>query len=145
MKRCSATKKQSQMFCCDCSFSCCIFNDALLFCINLEFLKLKTQPALRHRLLVFCLIVKKPLLSLFSNKSATDTHGNTEFLTLQSNLPSCQCPTLQGVHSFSHCLPSIMQSLMDSTEGRGQGAAGPLKGQQLPLPPFYPQSICGHA
>lgn len=32
------------------SFSCCIFNDALffLFCINLEFVKVKTRPAPLH-------------------------------------------------------------------------------------------------
>lgn len=42
------------MLCCDCSFFCCIFNDALFFfffffCINLEFVKLKTPPAPLHQ------------------------------------------------------------------------------------------------
>lgn len=50
MKRCCAKHKQRP----DAplrlqSFSCCIFNDALfLFCINLEFVKLKTRPAPLH-------------------------------------------------------------------------------------------------
>lgn len=130
------------MPCCNCSVCCCIFNDALLFCNNLEFVKLTTQPAPLHETACVMSDCEKshcfPFFH-FSNKSATDTHGNIEFLALQSNPPPCWCATLQGVHSLGLCLPSIMQSLMDSTEGRRQGLLDHWKQNSNHLhPPFFP-------
>lgn len=60
---------------------------------------------------------ENPLLSLyFSYKSTSDTHGNSQFSSRPPSLVSD--PSGGCIHSAGPCLPSIMQSLMDSTEGR---------------------------
>lgn len=136
-------RSRDQMLCCDCSFSCCIFNDALLFCINLESLKLKTQAAPNSmQLLVFCLTLKKPAHSFFyfSNKSATDTHGNAEFLT--SSLvfdPSGGAFTrpLSAKHY------AIANGLCRRQEAGGRGCRTSESTTTTPL--FFPESICVHA
>lgn len=97
--------------------SFCIFNDVLLFCIKTVFLKPNTPPALPACMQPF---EKTLLLSLyFSYKSTTDTHGNSQFSSWPPSLVSD--PSGGCIHSAGPCLPSIMQSLMDSTEGRRQG------------------------
>lgn len=100
--QCYTDRSRGQMLCCDCSSSCCIFNDALLFCINLEFVKLTTHTnslPLREAARVLSDCEKAAAFPFFffflppPNKSAADTHGNAEF----SCLPPRWCPTLQGV------------------------------------------------
>lgn len=95
------------------------------------------------QLLVFCLTLKKPPLSFFyfSNKSATDTHGNAEFLT--SSLVSDP-----SGGAFTRPLSAKHYAIANGLCRRQEaGAAGPVKAQQQPPPPppFFPESICVHA
>lgn len=133
-------RSRGQMLCCDCSLSCCIFNDALLFCINLESVKAKTRPAPLHeaarvlsnreRATVFLFT----FFSIFSNKSAADTHGNTECLALR---PTSSLVSDPSGGAFTRFLSAKhYATLMDSTEGRRQGLPDP--------PPLLNPSVSTH-
>lgn len=90
---------------------------------------------------------ENPLLSLyFSYKSTSDTHGNSQFSSRPPSLVSD--PSGGCIHSAGPCLPSIMQSLMDSTEGRRQELLDHWKHHQphlhLLLLAFFPPSVSTH-
>lgn len=66
--------------------------------------------------------------------------GKQSFSLCRASPPPRWCQTLQGVHSLSPCLPSIMQSLMDSTQGRRHGQPDHWEHKQKPPPPPPPSS-----
>lgn len=121
---------------CDCSFCCCIFNEALLFCINLEFLRLKTQAApLRATACVLSDCEKATISFYFSNKSATDGHGNTEFLAEQ---PTSSLVADPSGGAFTRSLSAKHYAITNGLYRRQEaGAAGPLKAQQQPPPTLF--------
>lgn len=120
-----------------------------LFCINLEF-RLRVA---RNSLCSFWLW-NSLFLSFFFLPPFSSAHmGKQSFSLCRASPPFRWCQTLQGVHSLSPCLPSIMQSLMDSTQGRRHGQPDHWEHKQKPpqppptpilLFPPLPESICVH-
>lgn len=128
------------MLCCNCGFSCCIFNDSLLFCINLEFLKLKAQAPPPHTITTLhaTACVKqwksyKPFIFLIN--TPLSHMGTQSFLLCRA---TC---LLAGVQPFRGCIRSLSAKHYAIANGlyrrQEAGAAGPLKAQQQPPPPFF--------
>lgn len=120
-----------------CAVSFCIFNDALLFCINLVFLKLNTPPALPACMQPLKQKNKKTLLSLyFSYKSTTDTHGNSQF---SSPASLAGVRPFRGLHSQCRSLSAKHYAITNGLYRRQEaGAVGPLKAPPTPPPPPLP-------
>lgn len=136
------------MLSCDCSFSCCIFNDALLFCINLEFLKPKTQLAPLHATACILSDCEKAycFLFIFVINPPLTRMGTPSFLLCRATYLLASVRPFRG-GAFTRSLSAKHYAIANGLYIRQEaGAAGPLKAQQQPPPPpFAPESICVHA
>lgn len=104
--------------CCAAEARCVHSLSFFLFCINREFIKLKTQQIHLHEWSHVLSDRVQANAFLFLLHSQLTLMGTLSFLL-------CRAARLRsGVRSFrgcihSECVPSIMQSLMDYTGGRG--------------------------
>lgn len=130
------------MPCCDCSFSCCIFNDALLFCNTLEFVKLKTQPAPLHE--TACVLSDcEEATAFLMSFSLQIHHWHTweHWVSCSAEQPTSLLVSDPSGGAFTRSLSAKHYAITNGLHRRQEaGAAGPLKAKQQPPPPppFFP-------